>query len=58
MSAVSLLCPEDTLLVSTTASCPLLITPPIAAPPVFPAGDALAFLSLPLGPEFLLYSEA
>lgn len=58
MYAVSLLCPEDTFLVSATASCPPLITPPIAALPVFPAGDALTFLSLPLGPEFLLYSES
>lgn len=55
MYAVSLLCPEDTFLVSATASCPQLITPPTAAVPLFPAVDARAFLSLPLVPEFLLY---
>ena len=55
MDAVSLLCPEDTFLVSATASCPLFITPPTAAVPLFLAVDALTFLSLPLVPGFLLY---
>lgn len=58
MYAVSLLCPEDTFLVSATASYPLLIAPLNAPLPAFPAVDALTFLSLPLVTEFLFYQEA